>query len=343
MNTIWLALITGLTTGGLSCLAVQGGVLASAVTQDPSASSGLTKSDGKASKKFITIGVFLLAKFLAYAILGAILGAVGSTLQFSPKVMGGLQIAVGFFMLATAGRLLDLHPWFRYTVITPPRFVYRLFRTSGSQSNFFAPLIMGALTVFMPCGVTQAMMVVALSSGSALMGALTMGAFVVGTSPVFFALGAAFVALLEKKIFTYIASAVIVVFGLMTINGGFALLGSIYTFQNLYRAAVTPIGTQTPRVTATVGDDGVQDVTITVTNHGYESDTHVLKAGVPVRLHLVTNGVGGCARAFTIPDKNITKMLPSTGEEIITFTPEKTGNLVYSCSMGMYNGVFQVE
>ena len=34
MPTIWIAFLTGLTTGGLSCLAVQGGLLASTLTQD---------------------------------------------------------------------------------------------------------------------------------------------------------------------------------------------------------------------------------------------------------------------------------------------------------------------
>jgi uncharacterized protein len=334
MNTIWLALITGLTTGGVSCLAVQGGVLASAVTQDK-------KVVASPGKRMVSIGIFLLAKLLAHVVLGAFLGALGASLQFSPKIMGGVQIFVGLFMLATAGRLLDVHPIFRYTVIMPPRFIYRLFRKEGSRADGFAPFVMGLLTVFMPCGVTQAMMVAALSSGNAVTGALTLGAFVVGTSPVFFALGAAFVALLEKKLFVYIAAIVVVGFGLLTLNGGLALVGSPYTFQNLYRAAVTPIGQTGTH--AIVGDDGVQDVTITVKSNGYTSDTQVLKAGVPVRLHLVTDGVGGCARAFTIPNENISKVLPATGEEIVTFTPQKTGNLTYSCSMGMYTGMFQVE
>jgi uncharacterized protein len=336
MNTIWLAFITGLTTGGVSCLAVQGGVLASAVTQSE---NGVKSS----SKRIVLIGLFLLAKLIAYVMLGIVLGTLGSTLQFSPKVMGYTQILVGLFMIATAARLLDLHPIFRYTVIMPPRFIYKIFRKSGSQQNFFAPLLMGALTIFMPCGITQAMMVAALSSGNAVVGGLTMGAFVIGTSPIFFALGATFVALLEKKIFIYIASALIALFGFMTINGGFALIGSIYTFQNLYRAAVTPIGEQTPKTPALVAGDGIQDVTITVTNRGYESETKILKKNVPVRLHLITNGVGGCARAFTIPDKNISKVLPQKGEEIIMFTPDKAGNLTYSCSMGMYTGMFEVE
>jgi hypothetical protein len=35
MNNIWFAFITGLTAGGISCLAVQGGLLASALSNLP--------------------------------------------------------------------------------------------------------------------------------------------------------------------------------------------------------------------------------------------------------------------------------------------------------------------
>jgi len=332
MNTIWLAFLTGLTTGGISCFAVQGGVLTSAVSQD-------VGEDKSPRTNYVGVLIFLLSKLIAYIIVGAILGAVGATLQFSPKIMGVLQIAVGLFMLATAARLIELHPIFRYTVITPPRWVYKVFHKQSHANSIFAPALMGALTILMPCGVTQAMMVAALSSGSITTGALTMGAFVLGTSPVFFALGAAFVVLLQKKVFTYIAAVIVCIFGLMAINGGLALTGSIYTFQNFYRAAVTPVQ---PTSRAIVGSDGVSDVTIIVHDTGYDSDTQILQVGVPVRLHLKTDNVKGCSRSFVIPSENITKVLPASGEEIITFTPTKTGSLTYSCSMGMYTGEFTV-
>ena len=92
MASIWLALVTGLTTGGFSCFAVQGGLLASA----------LAESDKKRS-----LTVFLTAKLAAYTILGFMLGYLGSALNISPKVQGWLQLFIGLFLLATAARLLS--------------------------------------------------------------------------------------------------------------------------------------------------------------------------------------------------------------------------------------------
>ena len=79
-----------------------------------------------------------------------------------------------------------------------------------------------------------------------------------------------------------------------------------------------------------------------MTNSGYESSVNTLKAGVPVRLTLRSDNVRSCARSFTIPKFNISRVLPATGQEVIEFTPKETGRLAYTCSMGMYGGVFNV-
>jgi len=101
-------------------------------------------------------------------------------------------------MIATAGRLLNLHPIFRYTVIQPPTFVLRYLNKISKDSSFFAPIMLGALTVLIPCGVTQAMMVLAIGTGSFFYGALIMSAFVLGTSPVFFLLGLSVSSIFKK-------------------------------------------------------------------------------------------------------------------------------------------------
>ena len=110
-----------------------------------------------------------------------------------------MQILVGIFMLGTALNLLDVHPIFRYFVIQPPKFLTRLVRKQSKSTHFakasrveadmFAPAILGALTIFIPCGTTQAMMALAIGSGSPFLGASVLFAFVLGTSPVFFILG----------------------------------------------------------------------------------------------------------------------------------------------------------
>ncbi|MDP1721921.1 MAG: sulfite exporter TauE/SafE family protein [Candidatus Gottesmanbacteria bacterium] len=343
MNTVWLAFLTGLTTGGISCLAVQGGLLASSVSQTTEA--GLIEGSQKKSVSFGVIGMFLGAKLVAHVILGFLLGMLGSTLVLSPMVMGFVQIVAGLFMLATAARIIDLHPIFRYAVITPPRWAYRLLRGISRDESSFAPLALGFFTIFMPCGITQATMLVAVASGSPWLGAGIMGAFVLGTSPVFVLLGTAVLTLLKRKIFTYVASGIVALFALVSISGGVGLTGSFFTIGTLYRAAtmsVDELALARQGVVAGVASDGMQQVVMNVRSNGYSADATTLKVGVPVRLRLIADNAQSCARAFTIPGLGISKILPVNGQEEIVFTPQKSGPLTFACSMGMYTGSFNV-
>lgn len=326
MNSVWLAFLTGLTTGGISCLAVQGGLLASSVSKKES------------------IGMFLFAKLVGHILLGFLLGAVGSTLLLSPKIFGFVQIGAGLFMLATAARIADLHPIFRYAVIQPPRWSYKLLRRISRDESSFAPAALGFFTVLMPCGVTQAMMAIAVASGSPFFGASIMAAFVLGTSPIFFFLGAAVTKLLARSSFAYVAAGIVTIFALLSLNGGIALTGSFYTFGNIARAATIDLDELIAMGgrDASIGPDGKQHAAIDVTSAGYASSTQILKRGVPVRLRLRTDNVRGCTRAFTIPDYGVVKSLPQTGEETVEFTPMRSGQLAYTCSMGMYGGYFTV-
>jgi sulfite exporter TauE/SafE len=332
MNPIWLAFITGITTGSISCLAVQGGLLASSVaTQE----KNLTKG-----KKALFVSSFLITKLIAYTALGFGLGLLGTSLIISPNLLGFMQILAGLFMLVTAGRLLDLHPVFRYFTIEPPKWALRILRKNSKSENLFAPATLGFLTVLIPCGVTQAMMVLAVSSASPVNGAGIMFAFILGTSPLFFAAGLAITEILKRKALVYAASSVIIFLGLLSINTGQVLRGSVHTFQNYYKVIS---GDLEPKgVVAAVNKEGFQEVTINVGNSQYMASTNTLKAGVPVKLTLNTNETFGCIRAFTIPSYNISEILPETGQKVIEFTPTKTGLLSYSCSMGMYSGMFTV-
>ena len=91
MTDILIAFITGLTTGGLSCLAVQGGLLASSLStqiEKTVAQKPFNRTRKKRSstleahpKLALPILVFLLAKILAYSILGFLLGLAGQVFQ----------------------------------------------------------------------------------------------------------------------------------------------------------------------------------------------------------------------------------------------------------------------
>jgi len=331
MDNLWLPFITGLTTGGISCFAVQGGLLTASLATDEE----INISKSLKTKALIA---FLLAKLTAYTALGAFLGLIGKSLIITPKVQGLLQIVIGIYMLIMAANFINLHPFLKNFVIRPPKFIFKLLRNQTKVKSFFTPILLGLLTILIPCGITQGMMLLAVSAGNPIVSASIMFAFILGTIPVFFIIGMAATELFKHKAFSVIAAITVAVMGIISINSGQVLRGSVHTIQNYWRVIE---GSNTVASQAAL-DGGVQSVTINVTSHGYTSNINTLKLGVPVKLTLVTNGVASCARAFTIPDYNISKILPTTGTEIIEFTPNKLGNLTYTCSMGMYSGSFNV-
>ena len=332
MNNILLAFITGLTTGGVSCFAVQGGLLTSAMSQKDKSQSDLPY-----------VSMFLVAKIFAYTLLGFGLGFIGSSLTITSQVQGWLQIFAGIFMIVTALRLLDVHPIFRRFVINPPKSIYRFVKNQSKAQAFFAPALLGFLTVLIPCGITQGMMVLAVASGKPLIAAGIMFGFILGTSPVFLVIGVLSSKLLEKKAFLYIASGAIIFLGILSINTGQVLRGSVHNFQNYMKVlGQTTQSSDKDEKLASFDSEGKQEVTINVASTGYKSSVSSIKAGVPVRLTLVTNNTQGCSRAFNIPAMSISKVLPATGVETVEFTPTKTGLLSYTCSMGMYTGTFNV-
>ncbi len=324
LPTFTLALITGLTSGGFSCLAVQGGLLTSSLSKIPQKGLGLTS--------------FLLSKTIAYSLLGAVLGALGGGFNISLTVQGWLQIGAGVYMLASAANLLNLHPIFRYTVIVPPKFLYKIIRLAPKTESIITPGIIGAFTVLLPCGITQSMMILALSSGTAISGAIIMGLFTIGTLPQFIAIGATASALLSKLAFRVGGAAIVAYLGLVSVNTGQILRGSPHTVQNYVYALHL---SNTARALAPESN-GVQEVNIAVSTNGYKTSSQTLRAGVPVHVTLSSVGTQGCARAFSIPSLGITKVLPATGEDTLTFTPTEKGLLTYSCNMGMHVGSFEI-
>jgi len=346
MNPYMVAFITGLTTGGLSCLAVQGGLLASSIgrqlEQDVIAQSA---KNGKVNisiasqrtRRAIPILLFLIAKVISYTLLGFLLGALGSVLSLNSTVRAFLLIAIGIFMIGNALRMLNVHPIFRYFVIEPPASLTRYIRRkSKNDMDFFTPAVLGALTVFIPCGVTQAMMAVALATGSAIEGAAIMFAFTLGTTPVFFAVSLLATELgsrMQKTFMSFVAVVVLIV-GLFTINSGLTLMGNPYSFANLFQSEkAAPPSSTTPFVSA----EG--DLTLAAENNGYFPGTLYAAAGVPVLLNIVTDNTTSCARAFVIPALGVETILPRSGVVPIEIPAQDAGTVLrFTCSMGMYTG-----
>lgn len=357
MSQLMVAFITGITTGGLSCLAVQGGLLASSLahqieqdyTEQMTAARGNAR--GKKSKQVIArtnsalpIFLFLVAKIIAYTLLGALLGWLGSYLTLSPMIRAMLLIAIGIFMVGNALRMFNVHPIFRYFSIEPPKFITRYIRKTAKGTDTATPLFLGALTIFIPCGVTQAMMATALGTGSAALGAALMFAFILGTSPVFFIvayLATELGAKLEKFFMRFVA-VVVLILGFTTLNGGLNVLGSPLSFQNLTRNFLASNESASAAPSAPQIPDG--ELVLNVQNGGYFPATLKAPAGKDLTLNLVTNQTYSCARDFVIPALNVNQLLPDTGTMQVNIPAQPKGSrLFFTCSMGMYTGQIVFE
>lgn len=322
--------LTGLTTGGLTCLALQGSLLAS-----------LGANNKLSIKPTLT---FLGSKLVIHTLFGFLLGLIGTNIKLTPIQQGYFQVFLGIYLLGIAGNILNLHPLFRYFVLTPPKFVLRfarkLSRDNQESSQTLTAATLGAATIFLPCATTQAIEVLALSTGSPIYSAMMLFFFTLGTIPSFLLFGG----LINKgqsslqKHFPKILGTALFLMSIYTINSGVALTGSVYTIQNFYDVATKK---NLEGGTAVLGESS-QTATLNVTNQGYSPRNITLKRDVPVTLSIKTTNVSNCARSFTIPNLNIDKLLPKTGTTTIEFTPKETGPLAFSCSMGMYTGNFNV-
>lgn len=351
---IMVAFITGLTTGGLSCLAVQGGLLASSlarqIEQDYLEQAHHHKrgrkhqqATPKRTNTAIPILLFLLAKLVAYTLLGILLGWAGSFLTLSPLTRAILMIGIGAFMVGNALRMFNVHPIFRYFNIEPPKFITRYIRRTAKGTDTFTPLFLGALTVFIPCGVTQAMMAAALATGSPIAGAALMFAFTLGTSPVFFIvayLTTELGARTERFFMRFVAVAVLIL-GLVTLDGGLNLMGSPYSLQNLRRSLFPSENAAAAQASSAASDSSA---VLYVQNEGYFPQTLRADANTPITLNLVTNRTYSCARDFVIPALGFYQLLPDTGTVEVDIPAQPSGTrMFFTCSMGMYTGMIIFE
>ncbi|HEX5943039.1 MAG TPA: sulfite exporter TauE/SafE family protein [Anaerolineales bacterium] len=359
MSQLLVAFVTGLTTGGLSCLAVQGGLLASSlahqIEQDYLEQASQAVGKKQRSKKTqaqprlntaLPILLFLSAKVVAYTLLGALLGLLGAYLTLSPTTRAVLMILIGIFMLGNALRMFNVHPIFRYFSIEPPKFITRYIRRTAKGTDTFTPLFLGALTVFIPCGVTQAMMAAALGTGSMAMGAALMFAFTLGTSPVFFIvayLTTELGARLEMFFMRFVA-VVVMILGLVTVNSGLNILGSPLSFQNLTRSLLPSNNGPEPVAQSPQTAQAEGEVVLYVHNEGYFPQTLSAPAGKDFTLNLVTDETYSCSRDFVIPALDYYELLPDTGTVKVKIPAQAKGStLFFTCSMGMYTGQIVFE
>lgn len=213
--------IIGLIASVSSCLAIVGGLVLSL--------SAKMSQDNISDKK--TFILFHGARLFSFALLGGVLGLVGGFLGVNFTLTAILGIIASIVMLFLGLNLVGV---FSKNKIVLHSGMFKFFRKIEHKT--FTPLLVGFGTFFLPCGFTQSMQVVALSSGSFLGGSLIMLAFALGTLPVLLLLSFGSSSFANSKyanLFFKSAGVVVIGLGLFALLGGLVALGIINPLFNI--------------------------------------------------------------------------------------------------------------
>ncbi|MFF4124296.1 sulfite exporter TauE/SafE family protein [Microbispora rosea] len=207
---------------------------------------------------------------------------------------------------------------------------------TGARSPALArAAALGMATIFVPCGVTIGMEVVAVGAGSALGGAAALAGLALGTAPAFAALGLLLRTLVSARL-AALAGIAALAAGLFTVGSGLRLGGWLPDLP------VPQFGSPAAAAgRALTGTDGVQRLTVWATAEGFRPGIAVAAAGRPVEIAFRTKDNRGCTRTLAIDGHDV--VLPVTGERVVRLAARPEGRLRYACGMGMYVGFVRFE
>lgn len=321
-----MALIMGVIASVSTCLILVGGIVlsfGSMVASDQSRTF---------TQKVHPHIYFHVGRLLSFFTLGGLLGLIGGKINYSITFTGYLTILVAAVMLYIGLQILNIVPSITRLGFHLPKGFSKHIHGLQDCEHKGAPMLIGALTFFLPCGFTQSMQLAAVASGSFWTGGMIMLAFAIGTFPALFSLGFGS-SLIQNRDFGLlkkIIGVIILLFGLYSFNSGIILSGGSL---NLFSGGNASESTQLHK-----GEPQVVQMKI---DWVFSPNKFEIKKGIPVRWEIDGVNVSGCTNEIIIPKLNIRKKINS-GMNIVEFTPEKSGRLPFSCWMGMVTGEFIV-
>jgi sulfite exporter TauE/SafE len=318
--TYGLVFLIGLAASVSTCMAVTGGLVLAVAAKYDAVGAALAPAE-----KFKLHLAFNVGRLIGYAVLGGVIGALGSALAFSAAINGALMLLASAIMAVIGLQLIGLLPPLGLARLIPGAWLERLRGLSARQSGP-AAFVLGASTFFFPCGFTQALQLYVLSQASATIGALTMLVFALGTLPALLSLStvASFARGAAQRYFLKFAGALLILLSLVNIQYGL-LLASLDT-------ARAPQAAKAERVPI-VG--GVQVASMKIVGLEYSPNRFSVQQGVPVSWRIDASEADGCGAILIVPRLGIRRLLATNATNIISFTPSQTGDIEFNCGMGM--------
>jgi sulfite exporter TauE/SafE/copper chaperone CopZ len=328
----------GLAAGISSCAALVGGLILTVQN------TWLNNTENRHSSKYLPFALFNASRLATYAVLGGLLGLLGSTIKISITGSAILTIVISGFMVLVGMQMLGVK-WLQGVSLNPFRRIFNKGYEKGNSTSALYPVAMGAITFFVPCGFTIIAQTQAIGSGSFRMGFLSLGAFALGTLPVLALISFTSVKLHSNprfsRAFQLFSGLLVIFFALFTINGQVGVLGVPQLSNVIAQSSNGPSEADywAPEITyvpaPTDGAQNLQIMQMEVRGFEYFPKVIQIKANMPTRFEIVDNGSIGCARAVYPRGlyEQIIQLQP--GLNTVEFTSPAAGTYQISCSMWM--------
>lgn len=299
----------GLVAAVSTCMALVGGMLLSV--------SAAWKQDNPkktALQTFEPLLYFNIGRLLGYFVFGGFIGFLGSRFFFSPSITSIITILLAFLMIVLGLRILKIVPKQYCRLPFSPRLMKKM-KELEQTGNPFAAGLLGALTFFVPCGFTQSMQLLALSSGSFLGGGFIMLAFAFGTLPAL--LGISFLSSIVQgralRLFLTFSGTAVVLLGIQGIGNGLALAGIDPVHATIGSFYSTPApSTDDPYVT--VDAQGRQIIAMYVSDKGYNPTSFTAEKNRETWIYVIAKGqLAGCASFMNVPAFGLSVPLKEEG------------------------------
>jgi uncharacterized protein len=312
-----LLFVLGILTS-FHCLGMCGGI---AVSQTIRTKTAIGESGFQ--KWLVPSLLYNSGRVIAYTLVGGIVGGLGQVISFSGIWKGVVPIFGGLFMIIMGINLLGIFPALRRLNLRMPYFAAKKIQAK----NNYGPFLVGLLNGLMPCGPLQIVQLYALGTRSVLFGALSMLIFSLGTVPLMISFGA-LNSIINKKY----ARRILKISAVLVIILGLVMLGRVLALSGvMIRQPVNVVAT----------DEGIAQIngniqTVVTSIKPGSFPLIMVQKGIPVKwiIRADAANLNGCNNAIMIPKLKIDHKL-LVGENVVEFTPGETGDIPYTCWMGM--------
>lgn len=317
--------LVGLVAGLSSCAALIGGLLLSL-----SKEWNKIYANNSGPSRYTPFIMFNAGRIASYALFGGLLGLIGSKIAISIEFTAILSIIIAFVMIILSLQMFG----FSLNLNFKSKWISKYITDDKNLRGIYAPLVIGALTFFIPCGFTLLAQTQALLSQNFVDGFSILTYFALGTLPILALISFSSVKLYSNKTFSgyfnYFSALLLLFFGIWTLNTQLNVLG-LPNFTDIFTSETTK---NTIQNTTILDENGWQVLKLEARDLDYYPAVSKLKAGIKTRVEIMNNGSVGCAQAMYSRGLFDRVINLQPGLNTFNITPQK-GSYKVTCSMGM--------